>query len=220
MTAADTNTVYDVVIAGAGPAAMQAAIYLSRADLKTLVIGYPDKSQLYKAHVVGNYYGVPTTITGPQLIENATNALKEYGVPILQAEVVAISQKEDKTFVVKTQELKEYKGKSTIIATGRAYKMANIKNEEPMTGKGVHYCVPCDGYFYRNKKIAVIGRQNFAAEEALRAHISQKGGSFLCVNLHDFVSKEPRLADLQGGFCFVQQVSNHEIPCSCKRKRY
>ncbi|HIJ97724.1 TPA: NAD(P)/FAD-dependent oxidoreductase [archaeon] len=164
---ADTNTVYDVVIAGAGPAAMQAAIYLARADLKTLVIGYPNKSQLYKAHVVGNYYGVPTTITGPQLIEHATNALKEYGVPILQAEVVAISQKEDKTFVVKTQELKEYKGKSTIIATGRAYKMANIKNEEPMTGKGVHYCVPCDGYFYRNKKIAVIGRQNFAAEEAL-----------------------------------------------------
>src|SRR3989338_4159021 len=110
---ADTNTLYDVVIAGAGPAGMQAAIYLGRADLKTLVIGYPDKSQLYKAHVVGNYYGVPTTITGPQLIENATNALKEYGVPILQAEVVAISQKdalasvsrsarEGKTFVVKT----------------------------------------------------------------------------------------------------------------------
>ena len=167
MASADTNLLYDVVIAGAGPAAMQAAIYLARADLKTLVIGYPDKSQLYKAHVVGNYYGVPTTITGPQLIENAANALKEYGVPILQAEVVAISQKEDKTFVVKTHELKEYKGKNLIIATGRAYKMANIKNEEPMTGKGVHYCVPCDGYFYKNKKIAVIGRQNFAAEEAL-----------------------------------------------------
>ena len=110
MASADTNLLYDVVIAGAGPAAMQAAIYLARADLKTLVIGYPDKSQLYKAHVVGNYYGVPTTITGPQLIENAANALKEYGVPILQAEVVAISQKEDKTFVVKTHELKEYKG--------------------------------------------------------------------------------------------------------------
>src|SRR3989344_5475699 len=164
---ADTNTVYDVVIAGAGPAAMQAAIYLGRADLKTLVIGYPAKSQLYKAHVVGNYYGVPTTITGPQLIENAQKALKEYGVETLEAEVTNIAQNEDKTFSVKTHELKEYKGKYIIIATGRAYKMANIKNEEPLTGKGVHYCVPCDGYFYRNKKIAVIGRQNFAAEEAL-----------------------------------------------------
>ncbi len=165
--AADTNTLYDVVIAGAGPAGMQAAIYLGRADLKTLIIGYPAKSQLYKAHVVGNYYGTPTTITGPQLIENATKAIKEYGVELLEAEVTSITQNEDKTFSVKTHELKDYKGKYIIIATGRAYKMANIKNEEPMTGKGVHYCVPCDGYFYRNKKIAIIGRQNFAAEEAL-----------------------------------------------------
>ena len=164
---ADTNALYDVVIAGAGPAGMQAAIYTARANLKTLVIGYPKGSQLYKAHVVGNYYGTPTTITGPQLIENAANALKEYGVELLEAEVVNISQKADKTFAVKTQELKEYKGKTVIIATGRAYKMANIKNEEPLTGKGIHYCVPCDGYFYRNKKIAIIGRQNFAAEEAL-----------------------------------------------------
>ncbi|HIJ99157.1 TPA: NAD(P)/FAD-dependent oxidoreductase [archaeon] len=163
----DTKTLYDVIIAGAGPAGMQAAIYLGRANLKTMIIGYPNKSQLYKAHVVGNYYGVLTTITGPQLIENGLKAIKEYEVELLEAEVVNISQTEKKTFKVKTHELKEYEGKTVIIATGRAYKMANIKNEEPLTGKGVHYCVPCDGYFYKNKKIAVIGRQNFAAEEAL-----------------------------------------------------
>ncbi len=161
------KTLYDVVIAGAGPAAMQAAIYLGRANLKTLMIGYPNKSQLYKAHVVGNYYGVPTDITGPALVDYGLKAIKEYGVELIEAEVVNISQNPDKTFKVKTQELKEYNGKTIIIATGRAYKLANIKNEEPLTGKGVHYCVPCDGYFYRNKHVAVIGRQNFAAEEAL-----------------------------------------------------
>jgi len=161
------KTLHDVVIVGAGPAAMQAAIYTSRTNLKTLVIGYPKKSQLYKAHAVGNYYGVPTGITGAQLIEQAIKQIKEYGTELLEAEVVGITQNQDKTFRIKTHELREYEGKAIIIATGRAYKLAGIKNEETLTGKGVHYCVPCDGYFYKNKKVAIIGRQNFAAEEAL-----------------------------------------------------
>jgi len=155
---------YDVIIIGAGPAGLSAAIYTARAELKTLVLGKTENAQLWKAHAIENYFGVES-MHGHAMLELGIKQAKRFGAEAIEAEVVSIKPK-DKTFVAKTADEKEYEAKAVILATGMPIILAGIKNEEKFTGKGVHYCVVCDGFFYKGKKLAVIGNSNFAAEEA------------------------------------------------------
>ena len=156
---------YDVIIIGTGPAGLSAAIYAARAELKTLVLGKTENAQLWKAHAIENYFGVES-MHGHDMLELGIKQAERFGAEIIEAEVVSIKPK-DKTFAVKTADEKEYGAKAVILATGMPIVLAGIKNEEKFTGKGVHYCVVCDGFFYKGKKLAVIGHSNFAAEEAI-----------------------------------------------------
>lgn len=156
---------HDVIIIGTGPAGLSAAIYTARANLKTAVIGMPEKSRLAKAHAICNYFGIKE-LPGKELLDIGTKQAQSFGAEIVNDEVVGIEQKE-KSFTLKTAGGKKYEARAVILATGMALKLSGIPHEEEFTGKGVHYCPTCDGFFYKNKKIAVIGNSDYAAETAL-----------------------------------------------------
>ncbi len=159
---------YDVAIIGCGPAGLSAAIYTARAQLKTILFGDPTKGNLYKSHIIGNYFGFPETITGPALTEKGLEHIKKLNAEHQNVEIVDIRLNDDGQFILKDSTQKEIESKTVIIATGQSYALSGIKNEKELTGKGVSYCVICDGYFFRNKEVVVIGHGNYAAEEALQ----------------------------------------------------
>lgn len=175
---------YDVIIIGAGPAGLGAAIYTGRGKLSTLVIGDSHKSMLSKAHSVGNFFGFAKDIPGEQLINLGIEQAKRFGATFVVAEAIN-AKKEDNIFYVKCDNREQYQSKVLIIATGRAFRLANIKHEKDLTGKGVHYCVTCDGYFYEGKKVCVIGHGNNAAEEALELLAYTKDVAIIS-NGHEF----------------------------------
>jgi thioredoxin reductase (NADPH) len=166
------NETYDVIIVGCGPAGLSSAIFTGRANLKTLVIGLPEKSQAAIAPHIENYFGFPDGVDGKMLLNKGTIQAQRFGVRFLKDEVVAASRAfvdGKNTFTVKTSKEEEFNAHAMIIATGVPIVLSGIKNERELTGKGVHYCVSCDGPMYRNKRIAVIGNGNHAAESAVEA---------------------------------------------------
>ena len=156
---------YDVVVIGTGPAGLTAAVFTARARLKVLVIGFPEKSMLAKAQNIGNCIGTDGA-NGPAWLEKGIEQIKHYGTEFIRQEVVNIVKREE-NLEVKTADSKHYSSKTVVIAAGVSLKPAGIKNEDRFLGKGVHSCVACDGWFFKNKKVAVIGHANFAAEEAI-----------------------------------------------------
>ncbi|MBW3004575.1 NAD(P)/FAD-dependent oxidoreductase [Candidatus Woesearchaeota archaeon] len=155
---------YDVIIIGCGPAGLSAAIYTARSQLKTLVIGSMENSMLWKAHFIQNYFGVE--LEGKEMLEKGVDQAKKLGAELIDAEVVGAKGK-DGSFTVTTADNKDYETKTIIVATGTACAPAGIKGEKELTGKGVSYCAICDGFFYKGKKIAVVGNGNYAAHEAI-----------------------------------------------------
>lgn len=156
---------HDTIIIGAGPAGISAAIYCSRAGLRTILIGEQKKSQLWKASAIENYFGI-SSMQGKELIDAGIKQAEKFGTILVEDEIVSIIQ-EEKEFLVKTAKGKKHSGKTIVFATGIPLCKAGIPNEEKFTGKGVHHCSVCDGFFYKGKKIAVIGNGNFAAEQAI-----------------------------------------------------
>lgn len=156
---------HDTIIIGAGPAGISAAIYCARAGLKTILIGEQKKSQLWKAPTIENYFGI-SSAKGQKMLSTGIKQAKGFRTMIIDDEVVSIKQA-GQEFLVKTSKGKKHSGKTIIFATGMPLCYSGIKNEEKLTGRGVHYCAVCDGFFYKGKKIAVIGNGNFAAEQAI-----------------------------------------------------
>lgn len=156
---------HDTIIIGIGPAGLSAAIYCSRAGLKTILIGEQKKSSLRKAAAIENYFGI-TSSSGKNILSTGIKQAERFGTTIVEDEVVNIKQAENE-FIVKTSKGKQHSGKTIIFATGIPACNSGIQNEEKLTGRGVHYCAVCDGFFYKNKKIAVVGNGNFAAEQAI-----------------------------------------------------
>ena len=156
---------YDVIIIGAGPAGFATGIYLGRAQIKTLIIGDINKSGLYSSANVENYPGFIDPISGPELLSRMQEQARKYGVQTITHEVINLTKK-NSIFSVKIETGEVHEATSVIICTGMALLTANIKNEKELKGRGVHFCVACDGIFYKNKKVAVIGNSNYAVEEA------------------------------------------------------
>ena len=154
---------YDVIIIGAGPAGISAAIYTRRANLKVMVL-YHGRSELEKAEKIENFYGFPGGISGEDLYKRGIKQAKELGVELREKEVIDIALDKNLYKVVTSNE--EYKGKTIIIATGNKKINPNIKGINQFVGKGISYCAICDGFFYRNKEVAVIGNGDYAISEA------------------------------------------------------
>ena len=152
---------YDVIIVGSGPAGISASLYLKRANNNILVIGN-DNSRLCLAHKIENYYGFPDGISGKELYNNGIEQARNLGIEVLFEEVLGIKY-EDK-FIVKTTN-NEYISKYVIIATGSSNNKPNIKNLANFEGKGISYCAICDGFFFRNKAISLVGNSNYVISE-------------------------------------------------------
>ena len=154
---------YDVIIIGAGPAGISASLYAKRANMNVLVL-YSGESNLEKATEIENYYGFENGISGKELYDSGIKQAENLGVDVKEEEVTHIEQV-DSNFEVTTSKEK-YVGKSVIIATGNKKLKPNIKGIEEFDGMGISYCAICDGFFYRNKNVVVIGNGKYAISEA------------------------------------------------------
>ncbi|WP_147534057.1 thioredoxin-disulfide reductase [Bacillus marasmi] len=157
--------IYDVIIAGAGPAGMTAAVYTSRANLSTLMLerGVPG-GQMANTEEVENYPGFDS-ILGPELSTKMFEHAKKFGAEYAYGDIKEIIDgKEYKTIIAGS---KEYKARAIIIATGAEYKKLGAPGEKELGGRGVSYCAVCDGAFFKNKELFVIGGGDSAVEEGV-----------------------------------------------------
>jgi thioredoxin reductase (NADPH) len=152
------------LIIGAGPAGLSAAIYAARAGVDTLVVGCDPK--VAGDYDIDNYFGFPETITGRELIQRGAAQAKRFGARIVCERVLGAHYGDAGGFAVKTDK-NEYAADSIIIAAGVARVRPGIANLADFEGKGVSYCVSCDGFFYRGKTVAVVGEGDYAANQAL-----------------------------------------------------
>ncbi len=157
---------YDVVIAGAGPAGLSAGTYTGRALLKTLILdkGMPG-GQILLTDIIENYPGFPEAVSSFSLAEGFKSQALKFGCEISQDEIKKI-EKKDNVWTVTTVE-EEFLARSLIIATGSSHRKLDVPGERQFTGKGVSYCATCDGAFFRDKVIAVVGGGSYALTEAL-----------------------------------------------------
>ena len=159
------KTNFDVVIIGAGPAGYTAGIYCSRAGYDTVILsGLLPGGQLVNTTEVENYPGFENGIMGPDLMIDMRKQSQRMGVTIVDDVVVDVDFRR-KPFKVLTAS-EEYEGRAIIIATGANPKKLGIKGEEKFAGKGVSYCATCDGPFFRDQEIIVVGGGDSAIEEA------------------------------------------------------
>jgi thioredoxin reductase (NADPH) len=157
---------YDVIIIGSGPAGLTAAIYATRANLKTLIIaGSKWGGQLMLTTLVENYPGFPEGIQGPDLMMAMRKQAEHHGAEIVEADFKN-ADFVNKPFKLSTFD-KTYEGKSVIIATGADTKWLGVTGEKEKIGRGVSSCAPCDAPFFRGKNVIVAGGGDSAMEEAL-----------------------------------------------------
>lgn len=160
------NNIYDVIILGAGPAGMTAAIYAKRAMLNAILIekNYMGGGQIINTYEVDNYPGLPG-ISGFDLGLKISEHADKFGIEKLTADISSINVDDDiKTVVTDSGEIK---GKSIVIATGNSPKKLMVPGEEELTGMGVSYCATCDGAFFKGKITAVVGGGDVAIEDAI-----------------------------------------------------
>ena len=157
----------EVIIIGSGPAGYTAAIYAARAQLNPLVIASSVEpgGELMKTTEVENYPGFPEGLMGPDLMANFQAQAERFGAEILFDDVIEVDLKGD-VKSVKTGMGETYEAKTVIISTGAAYRELGLPNEKALSGHGVSWCATCDGFFFREKTIAVVGGGDSAMEEA------------------------------------------------------
>lgn len=152
---------YDAIMIGSGPAGLSAALYTSRANLKTLVIG-KDRGALEKADRIENYFGMAEPVSGCELVENTMAQAQNLGVELAEDEIFHISW--DGHFTVEGKN-GTYEALAVLLATGTGRKTPKIKGIKELEGRGVSYCAICDAFFYRGKDVAVLGNEDYAIHE-------------------------------------------------------
>lgn len=154
----------DVIIIGQGPAGLSAALYTCRAKLSTAILG-KGGSSLLKAEKIENYFGLKDPLSGQALLEIGKKQVTQLGAQWLEEEVLSIGFEEG-CFLVDTQ-VQRYQARSVILATGAPRKTIKIDGLSEFEGRGVSYCAVCDGFFFRNKAVAVLGNGPYALHEAM-----------------------------------------------------
>lgn len=190
----------DVIIVGGGPAGISAAVYLKRFKLDILVL-MKDYGTLAKTDHIENYYGFIEPITGTDLVLNGVAQAKRMGIDVHVEEVIHIETMDD--FIVKTTQA-EYQAKSVLLATGASRSGLKVKGFNDFIGKGISFCAVCDGFIFRNKRIALVGSSEFMKEEyeVLRNFTKDlqvfTNGETLKVDLHDTPVNDEKIIEIVG----------------------
>ena len=186
------NKLYDVIIIGGGPAGLTAALYTSRNKHSTLLI---EKGliggNINEAEKVDNYPGFPKGIGGMELTALMHEQALLYGTEVVNDEVTYVNI-EDNTRTVKTTQ-RDYSAKALIITGGSERQKLNVPGEKEFSGKGVSYCATCDGPFFRDKRVAVVGGGNAALYEAL--HIAKFASNVSIIHRRDQLRATPVVQD-------------------------
>ena len=159
---------YDVIVIGSGPAGLTAALYLAREGKKTLVIekgGLGGQAGI--TQTIENFPGFDEGISGAEFAERLGRQARKFGVEILQAQEVKNISREGQYLCVETGDGESYGGSTVLLATGASYRRMGIPGEDNLIGTNVHFCATCDGAFYKDKKVLVIGGGNSGFEEGL-----------------------------------------------------
>lgn len=151
----------NVIIVGSGPAGISASLYTQRANMSTTVISN-NSGALFKADKIENYYGFSDAISGADLYKNGVEGAKRLGVNFVDGEVVSLNF--DGKFTVKTAD-NSYVADSVILATGSSRLAPAIEGLKEFEGRGVSYCAICDGFFFRNRAVGVLGSGEYALNE-------------------------------------------------------
>lgn len=160
------NSIHNVVILGSGCAGNTAAIYASRANLRPLILeGHEPGGQLSITTEVENFPGFPEGINGPQLVQNMKEQAQRFGAEFRHGRVVHADLSK-RPFTLDLEDGEKIQTRTLIIATGASARWLGLENEHKLIGHGVSSCATCDGFFFRNKKIMVIGGGDSAMEEA------------------------------------------------------
>ena len=178
------GTVHEVVIVGSGPAGYTAAIYSARAEMKPIVIaGALDAGgALMTTTDVENFPGFPSGIQGPELMTNLQEQAERFGAEVIYEDAVELELEGE----IKTVTLDDgtvYRAKSLILSTGSAYRKLGVDGEAQLSGKGVSWCATCDGFFFKDQEIVVVGGGDSAVEEA--TFLTRFGKSVTLVHRRD-----------------------------------
>lgn len=196
MTIAETTAseVRDVIIVGSGPAGYTAAVYTARANLKPLLFAgsVTAGGELMNTTDVENYPGFPEGIMGPDLMENFEKQATRFGTEIQFEDVTALDlEGAVKSVTIATGET--FQARSIILSTGSAYRELGLPNEKRLSGHGVSWCATCDGFFFKDQDIAVIGGGDSAMEEAL--FLTKFARSVTVVHRRDSLKASKIMAD-------------------------
>lgn len=180
---------YDVIVIGAGPGGLTAALYASRANLSVLIL---DRGlyggQMNNTDAIDNYPGF-SEVKGPELGEKMYNSTMKFGAEFEYGDVQSVTL-EGNEKIVKT-DTAEYSTQALIIATGADHRHLNVPGEEEYSGKGVSYCAVCDAAFFKNEDIAVIGGGDSAIEEGI--YLAQSAKSVTVIHRRDQLRAQPTL---------------------------
>lgn len=198
---------FDCIVIGAGIAGITASIYLKRAGLKILLLEKKAiGGQIINTSEIENYPTI-NNIDGASFAIQLQEQIKKLEIPVQYKEVIDIELDNDLK-IVKTKE-EEYTTKNIIISTGRIPRKLNLENEDKLLGKGISYCATCDGYFYKNKKVAIVGGGNSALEAAI--YLSRICEHVTVINRSDKLRADKELQDEIKELKNVEILFNEEI---------
>lgn len=187
------DKIHKLIIIGSGPAGYTAAVYAARAGLDpVLLTGLEKGGQLTTTTDVDNWPGGPEGLQGPGMMESMEEHARRFDTQIIQDTVTAVDFKK-RPFQLTTDSGKVYQTQTVIIATGASAKYLGLPSEEAFRGRGVSACATCDGFFFKNKRVAVIGGGNTAVEEAL--YLSNIAREVVVVHRRDSFKAEKILSD-------------------------